>query len=106
VLGLPEFDGVADFDKSCYGLQEVRVETWGPFVFVNLDPAAAPLATTLGQILDETAHIPLAAMRPVERRDYVIACNWKVSYTLQTGPDWVSGRDRLTDHLPRRGPGL
>ena len=38
LLTTPEFEGVADFDKTCYGLQPVRVETWGPFVFANLDP--------------------------------------------------------------------
>src|SRR5437763_1530093 len=73
LLTTPEFDGVADFDKSCFGLQAVRVETWGPFVFANLDPAAGPLAGTLGRILDETAGMPLAEMRLVERREYVIA---------------------------------
>ncbi len=73
----PEFEGVEDFDKSCYGLHPVRVETWGPFVFVNLDADAEPLAQMLGAILPETAHIPLAEMRPVERRDYIIECNWK-----------------------------
>ena len=26
-----------DFDKTCFGLRAVRVETWGPFVFVNAE---------------------------------------------------------------------
>jgi choline monooxygenase len=74
----PEFEGVADFDPDCFGLRLVRAEAWGPYVFVNLDPAAEPLAESLGEILPETAHIALDTMRLVERRDYVIECNWKV----------------------------
>ncbi len=96
LLTTPEFEGVADFDKSCYGLQSVRVDTWGPFVFVNLDPAAPPLATFFGPILDETAHIPLGDMRLVERRDYVIACNWKVYID-----NYLEGY-----HVPIAHPGL
>ena len=96
LMTTPEFEGVEDFDKTCYGLHPVRVETWGPFVFVNLDPDAAPLAATLGVILDETAHIPLAEMRPVERRDYVIDCNWKVYID-----NYLEGY-----HLPIAHPGL
>ncbi|HMA33543.1 MAG TPA: SRPBCC family protein [Chloroflexia bacterium] len=92
----PEFEGVEEFDKACYGLQPVQVDTWGPFVFVNLDPAAPPLSATLGQILEETAHIPLAQMRPVERRDYIIACNWKVYID-----NYLEGY-----HLPIAHPGL
>src|SRR3954470_9451401 len=55
LITTPEFDGVEDFDKANYCLHPVRVETWGPFVFVNLDPDADPLAWTLGGILEETA---------------------------------------------------
>lgn len=28
LLNTPEFDGVEDFDKTCFGLRPVRVETW------------------------------------------------------------------------------
>ncbi|HUS15231.1 MAG TPA: SRPBCC family protein [Chloroflexia bacterium] len=96
LMTTPEFDGVADFDKSCFGLQPVRVETWGPFVFANLDATAPTLDEALGAILPETAHIPLAAMRPVERRDYVIDCNWKVYVD-----NYLEGY-----HLPIAHPGL
>ncbi len=41
--GMPEFDGVENFDRAQNGLVPVRVETWECFVFVNLDPQAVPL---------------------------------------------------------------
>lgn len=96
LITTPEFDGVQDFDKSCYGLQPVRVGTWGPFVLVNLDGDAPSLAEVLGDILRETAHIPLAEMRAVERRDYIIECNWKVYID-----NYLEGY-----HIPIAHPGL
>ena len=40
--GMPEFDGVKNFERKDNGLVPVKVDTWEQFVFVNLDPAAAP----------------------------------------------------------------
>jgi len=78
LVATPEFDGVQGFDKACNGLRAVAVTAWGPFVFVNLDAASPSLESFLGAIPDETAPYDLASMRSVERRDYVINCNWKV----------------------------
>jgi choline monooxygenase len=76
----PEMDGTEDFDPACFGLQSVRVARWGPFVFVNLDDSAPSLAETIGSIPAEVASagFDIDAMTRVERRDYVIECNWKV----------------------------
>src|SRR5579871_4613016 len=41
--GMPEFDGVRDFDRQKNGLVPVKAEVWEKFVFVNLDPQAASL---------------------------------------------------------------
>ena len=43
--GMPEFEGVENFDRAENGLLPIRVETWECFVFVNLDPDAASAAT-------------------------------------------------------------
>ncbi len=45
--GMPEFDGVKNFERKDNGLVPVKVDTWEQFVFVNLDPNAAPLAEFL-----------------------------------------------------------
>ena len=49
-------------------------------MFVNLDDDASPLTESLGAIPEEVARagFDLSAMRRIERRDYVIECNWKV----------------------------
>jgi choline monooxygenase len=80
LLGAPEFEGVENWDRKSVCLPQFRVETLGPFVFVNLDPAAPALADVLGAIPSEIAAIgcPLDRLRYSRRRDYVIECNWKV----------------------------
>lgn len=92
----PEFEGVEHFDKGDYGLLPMRVETWGPFVFVNMDHDAPPLAEVLGQIPAETAHFDFDGMRLVERRDYVVNANWKVYID-----NYLEGY-----HIPVAHPGL
>jgi len=80
LLSQPEFEGVADWDRSTVCLPRFRAETWGPFVFVNQDPDAPPLAEVLGAIPAETREsgCPIDRLRLSYRRDYEIQCNWKV----------------------------
>ncbi|MGB9752119.1 MAG: (2Fe-2S)-binding protein [Roseiflexus castenholzii] len=93
---MPEFEGVENFDKADYGLRPVQVDTWGPFVFVNLDPQAPPLRDVLGAIPEETANMPLERMGFYKRVDYEINCNWKVYVD-----NYLEGY-----HIPVAHPGL
>ncbi|HTR02475.1 MAG TPA: SRPBCC family protein [Thermoanaerobaculia bacterium] len=74
----PEWDGVQCFEKDAQRLPAVRVEAWGPFLFVCLDASAPPLTEVLGSIPAETAHLPLEHMSLFKKIDYEVACNWKV----------------------------
>lgn len=76
----PEMEHTAAFDAADFALHAVRVARWGPFVFVNLSDDAPELADVLGDIPHEvtTAGFDLEAMSSVERREYVVECNWKV----------------------------
>ncbi|HZP24836.1 MAG TPA: aromatic ring-hydroxylating dioxygenase subunit alpha [Terriglobales bacterium] len=76
--GAPEFDAVCDFDRARNGLVPVRVDSWEPFVFVNLDPNATPLPAFLGGLAGQIAPLGLAALHFFERRSYRLKCNWKV----------------------------
>jgi choline monooxygenase len=76
--GAPEFEGVCGFDRSQNGLVPVRVETWEQFVFVNLDPKAAPLAEFLGGLAKRVRPLNLHGLHFFERRSYSLNCNWKV----------------------------
>jgi choline monooxygenase len=76
--GVPELDGVLDFDKSQMGLVPVAVATWEHFVFVHLDPDPVPLVESLGDLVRQVAPLGLANLTFCERREYELACNWKV----------------------------
>jgi len=75
--GAPEFDGVADFCRDDHGLVPVTVAEWGPFVWVHTSGRTPPLAEYLAP-LPERVSAQLASLRFVARREYDIACNWKV----------------------------
>lgn len=47
LLGAPAMERTENFEKSDWGLPQMRVELWMGFIFVNFDPEASPLAPTL-----------------------------------------------------------
>ena len=78
LVATPEFDGVLDFDRTRVRLPELRIEAFGPLLFVQLDPDAPSLRTVLAEMTAETATLGLERLRFYRRRDYEVACNWKV----------------------------
>jgi choline monooxygenase len=74
--GLPEFDGVEDFRREEQGLVPVQVDRWGPLVFVHLGDGTPPLRDSLAPLPSEMG--TLDGLRFLERREYTLACNWKV----------------------------
>lgn len=98
LLGTPEFEGVEDWDRSAVCLPQFRVETWGPFVFVNQDANAPELEQVWGDIPRQTEEFASGVdqFRLSARRDYVINCNWKVYID-----NYLEGY-----HLPAAHPGL
>jgi phenylpropionate dioxygenase-like ring-hydroxylating dioxygenase large terminal subunit len=78
LIGTPDVDGVEFFDRSTMGLVPLRLETWKNLIFVNFDASAEPLSTFLGKIPDQARGFSFKGLQSAERRDYVIACNWKV----------------------------
>ncbi len=76
--GMPEFEGVKDFDRQKNGLVPVKAETWEKFVFVNLDPNAVALRDFLGGLVKRVAPLGVSKLHYFDMRSYDIACNWKV----------------------------
>src|SRR6201998_2696210 len=76
--GMPEFEGVENFDRAQNGLLPIRVETWECFVFVNLDPNAISLNEFLGGLVKRIAPLGISKLHCFDRRTYDIHCNWKV----------------------------
>src|SRR5277367_3519000 len=50
LISAPEFENVQEFDPEHFSLSPVRAEEWFNLIFVNLDPHAAPLAKSLGEL--------------------------------------------------------
>jgi choline monooxygenase len=99
LLRAPEFEGVQNWRTEDVCLPEVKVELWGPFIFINLDPNAPPMsATPYGEIHAEISSkgFNIDKMSFFERRDYLIDCNWKVYVD-----NYLEGY-----HLPTAHPGL
>jgi phenylpropionate dioxygenase-like ring-hydroxylating dioxygenase large terminal subunit len=76
--GMPEFDGVKNFDRAKNGLVRIRVETWECFVFINLDPDAEPLQEFLGSLVRRIAPLGLTGLHFFDSKIYDLHCNWKV----------------------------
>ncbi len=76
----PRSDREPGFDKDGLGLVPVSVGAWGPFVFVNPDGDAAPLADTLGELpaLVAAAGLDVDALRFLRRSSSEYEANWKV----------------------------
>jgi phenylpropionate dioxygenase-like ring-hydroxylating dioxygenase large terminal subunit len=70
---------MAAFDTSEICLEPVRVEEFGGFVYVNLDPTAAPLGEQAGDLAREIERWApdVADLTHATRLTYDIAANWK-----------------------------
>jgi phenylpropionate dioxygenase-like ring-hydroxylating dioxygenase large terminal subunit len=76
----PRSDREPAFPRDELGLVPVRVETWGPFVFVNasadaptLDEVLGPVPLQVGELFD------VDTLRFRLRADMEVACNWKIA---------------------------
>ena len=76
--GMPEFEGVENFNRAEKGLVPIRVETWECFVFINLDDHAQSLVDFLGGLVKSVAPLGIGKLHYFDRRTYNIHCNWKV----------------------------
>jgi phenylpropionate dioxygenase-like ring-hydroxylating dioxygenase large terminal subunit len=67
-------------EKEARALTPVRCESWGGFVFVNLDPDAPPLLEHLAPLVERYGDlIESPTLRPVLSRSWDLRCNWKVA---------------------------
>jgi choline monooxygenase len=75
--GTPEFEGVEEFCRDEQGLVPLTVAEWGPFVWVHGDEHPPSLREYLAP-MPECIAPALSSLRFVARREYDLACNWKV----------------------------
>ncbi len=111
--GIFDMGGVKGFDKADYGLLPVQVDTWGFFVFLNLDPQAAPLREQLGDLPERLGGYRLEEWQVVGTRDYEVEANYKLigeNFMEYYHLPWVHPElvkvSRMEDHYRWQGPGL
>ena len=96
LISATEIEGVEDFRPEDFALKPVKTEEWFNLIFVNLNPAAAPLRESLGELPRQAANFDFAGMKLFERRTYEMKCNWKTYVD-----NYLEGY-----HLPSVHPGL
>ena len=76
----PHTERLAGFDKRNNGLKSVQVNVFASFVFVNLDPAATPIAAFApGAEALIRQYVPdLDRLVPIDVADVPVPANWKV----------------------------
>jgi choline monooxygenase len=80
LLKAPRSDREGGFNADELGLVQLGLDTWGPFVFVNPDPDAAPLSETLGDVPGRIAEagIDVDALDVLTRAEFEYEANWKI----------------------------
>jgi len=74
---VPSRRGFGVLRNDDYPLIEVRVDTWGPLVWINLDPDADELAIYLDEMPADAAWADLHQFRCSALVSTDLACNWK-----------------------------
>lgn len=86
-------------DRDAFTLPEVRVATWGGFVFVNIDGQAPPLEDYLGVVHDHFRRWDLSRRYTALHIEKELPCNWKAAqeafmesyHTKVTHPQLLAG---------------
>jgi choline monooxygenase len=78
LLGAPEMKQTESFDKAAYSLYEIRLESWGGFLFINFDENASSLLEYLGDLPRLMESYRLEDMVTTRIKEYDVGCNWKI----------------------------
>ncbi|HSW15317.1 MAG TPA: aromatic ring-hydroxylating dioxygenase subunit alpha [Solimonas sp.] len=72
-------------------LGEVKVDTWGGWLFINMDPQAQPLHEYLDPVTKTLGPFSLDRMRYKWRQWVIFDCNWKTAIEAFMEPYHVEG---------------
>ena len=80
LAGYPDAHNFPDLDRDCLALTSIACETWGPLVFINLDPGAGSLAEFLGPVAEDLSELGGldGRLRLLTHRDRAVPVNWKI----------------------------
>jgi phenylpropionate dioxygenase-like ring-hydroxylating dioxygenase large terminal subunit len=78
ILDREDWAGCPDFKDQDLSLVPLKVDTWGGFVFVNMDPDCEPLRAFLDPVPQHLDPFELEKMRYRWYVSVKMPCNWKV----------------------------
>ena len=78
LLGAPQMERAAGFERAACRLPELRVEAWRGFLYLCFDPSAAPLAPQLAGLDRWVGPYHPERMRSLAPLEYDSPWNWKV----------------------------
>lgn len=87
---LDEQDWKGALNPGCTSLSPVHVDTWGGWIFVNMNPNAEPLREFLGEAARLLAPFEFEKMRYKWRQWVIFDCNWKTGLEAFMEPYHVS----------------
>jgi len=107
----------SDFDPADWRLVPVRVDTWGPIVFVCLDEETPPLDVWLGDLPERLAGYRLEGWQLADldgaTAKFDVGANWKLlveNFAEYYHLPWVHPKlakvSRVKDHYRYQGPGM
>ena len=77
LLHAPHTEDV-DVDRSAFGLNALRADTWGGFLWLTEDLEAPAVLEALSPVPDRVRRYPLDTLAVGTRLEYSVAANWKV----------------------------
>ena len=79
ILDEEDWLGCKNFTRDDLRLSETLVDTWGGWVFINMDLNAPPLREYLDAVVDYLDDFEFERMRIRWHKTVVAPCNWKVA---------------------------
>ncbi len=101
-----EWKNCPEFKTERLGLKEPRIDEWGGWVWVNMDPQAVPLAEWLGEKLTGTlAPFEFENLRRAWHEVIIAPVNWKVVVeAFNEGYHSGATHNHWIDYNPMRAP--
>ncbi|MCG8314399.1 MAG: aromatic ring-hydroxylating dioxygenase subunit alpha [Pseudomonadales bacterium] len=88
---LDKDDWKGQLTEMCTNLKEVKVDTWGGWIFINMDPDCEPLREFLEPVATLLDPFEFEEMRYRFRAWGIFDCNWKVALEAFLEPYHVAG---------------
>ncbi|GGC16042.1 (2Fe-2S)-binding protein [Novosphingobium endophyticum] len=89
ILDPQDWHGSLTPERTC--LSEVKVDTWGGYIYINIDPDACSLKEWMGRAGEILDHFELDKMRYKWRQWAIYPCNWKVAIEAFLEPYHIPG---------------